>query len=188
GILAGLSSGLAVQQTSGRPGQEGVMMRIRGVGTLNSSAPLVIVDGFETAMNNVNPDDIESVSILKDAASSAIYGNRAANGVILITTKSGTSEPVISLNTIVSLNQPHNYFGLVSNCADYMELMNESAENVNVALPFSQAMIDLWREKEQNPNGIADSGYPNSVAYPNTDWMDAYFNNAIYQKHNLSVS
>jgi len=188
GLLAGLSPGLAIQQPSGRPGNEGVMMRVRGVGTLNNAAPLVIVDGFESSIGNVNPDDIATMSILKDAASSAIYGNRAANGVILITTKSGTSKPTVSFNSIVSLNKPQNYVDLVSNYADYMSLINESAENIDVALPFSQAMIDLWREKEQDPNGIADSGYPNYVAYPNTDWMDAFFNDEIYQRHALSIS
>lgn len=187
-ILSGMSPGLMVQQSSGRPGEEGVMLRIRGVGTLNNSAPLVIVDGFESAIGNVNPDDIESVSILKDAASSAIYGNRAANGVILITTKTGESKPTVSYSSITAVTTPQNYLGLVSNYADYMSLINESAENIDVALPFSQAMIDLWREKERDPNGIADSGYPNYVAYPNTDWMKSFFQTAIYQKHNLSVS
>src|SRR5690606_18526526 len=188
GLLAGLSPGLAIQQPSGRPGNEGVMMRVRGVGTLNNAAPLVIVDGFESSIGNVNPDDIATMSILKDAASSAIYGNRAANGVILITTKSGTSKPTVSFNSIVSLNKPQNYVDLVSNYADYMSLINESAENIDVALPFSQAMIDLWREKEQDPNGMVDSGYPNYVAYPHTDWMDAFFNDEIYQRHALSIS
>src|SRR5690606_36144377 len=153
GLLAGLSPGLAVQQPSGRPGQEGIMMRVRGVGTLNNATPLVIVDGVETSMGNEKQDDIETESILRDAAASAIYGNRAANGVILITTKSGKSKPVVSFNSNVSLNQPQNHRDLIANYADYMSLMNESAENIDVALPFSQAMIDLWREKEQDPHG-----------------------------------
>ncbi|WP_461533960.1 SusC/RagA family TonB-linked outer membrane protein [Sinomicrobium sp.] len=188
GILSGLSPGLMVQQSSGRPGEEGVMLRIRGVGTLNNAAPLVIVDGFESTIGNVNPDDIESVSILRDAASSAIYGNRAANGVVLITTKTGNSKPVISYNSVIAINTPQNYLGVVSNYADYMSLINESAENIDVALPFSQSMIDLWREKEKDPHGLADSGYPNYVAYPNTDWMKSFFHRDIYQKHNLSYS
>lgn len=188
GALAGLSPGLMVSQPSGKPGAEGVMLRVRGVGTLNNSVPLVIVDGFETGIESVNPDDIETITVLRDAASSAIYGNRAANGVILITTKSGNSKPVVSFNSIVSVNKPQNYLNLVSNYADYMEILNESAENIDIALPFSQAMIDLWREKEKDPNGIADSGYPNYVAYPNTDWMDAFFENEIYQKHNISAA
>ena len=75
-MLAGASAGLYVTQTSGMPGAEEMVMRVRGVGTLNNSAPLVIVDGFEGTINNVNPQDIASVSVLKDAASCAIYGNR----------------------------------------------------------------------------------------------------------------
>ena len=188
-LLQGMNAGLMVSQTSGQPGQEGMLMRIRGIGTLNDSAPLVIVDGFEGSIGNVNPDDIESVSVLKDAASCAIYGNRGANGVVLITTKTGgTGKFNISYNGMVAFNRPANHFGVVSNYADYMELINESAENIDGTLPFSQAMIDLWREKEKDPNGIADSGYPNYVAYPNTDWMEAMFENNVYHKHNLSAS
>ena len=190
-LLQGMNAGLMVSQTSGQPGQEGMLMRIRGIGTLNNSAPLVIVDGFESSIANVSPDDIESVSVLKDAASCAIYGNRGANGVVLVTTKTGGGNAGkfnISYNGMVAFNRPANHFGVVSNYADYMELMNESAENIDGTLPFSQAMIDLWREKEKDPNGIADSGYPNYVAYPNTDWMEAMFENNVYHKHNLSAS
>lgn len=105
-LLQGMSAGLMVSQTSGQPGQEGMLMRIRGIGTLNDSAPLVIVDGFEGSIGNVNPDDIESVSVLKDAASCAIYGNRGANGVVLITTKTGgTGKFNISYNGMVAFNR-----------------------------------------------------------------------------------
>lgn len=190
-VLQGLSPGVRVNQASGQPGAESISIRIRGEGTLNSSAPLVIVDGFEGTISNVNPDDIESVSILKDAASSAIYGNRGANGVILITTKTGNKTPGkvnISYNGMMALNYPANRFKVISNYADYMSIINESAENVNAIAPFSQAMIDLWREKGRDPNGISESGYPNYVAYPNTDWMDAIYKQSIYHKHNLSVS
>lgn len=189
--LSGMSAGVMVRQTSSNPGSEGIDIRIRGVGTLNSSAPLVIVDGFEGSIGNVNPDDIETISILKDAASCAIYGNRGANGVILVTTKSGDKQGKhsISYSGQFAINAPANKFKLVSNYADYMEIMNEAAENIgNEDLPFSQTMIDLWREKSKDPNGIADSGYPNYVAYPNTDWVDAMFNYNLYQKHNLSAS
>ena len=95
-LLQGMNAGLMVSQTSGQPGQEGMLMRIRGIGTLNNSAPLVIVDGFESSIANVSPDDIESVSVLKDAASCAIYGNRGANGVVLVTTKTGGVMPASS--------------------------------------------------------------------------------------------
>lgn len=190
-VLQGLSAGVSVNQTSGQPGAEAISIRIRGEGTLNSSAPLIIVDGFEGTISNVNPDDIESISILKDAASSAIYGNRGANGVVLITTKSGGKTPGkanISYSGIMASSSPVNHFKVVSNYADYMSIINESAENVEALPPFSQAMIDLWREKEKDPNGISESGYPNYVAYPNVDWMDAIYKDGIYQRHNLSVS
>ena len=85
--LQGVASGVTVTQSSGKPGGDGGTIRIRGIGTLGDSNPLVLVDGVEGNINGVDPNDIESISVLKDAASAAIYGSRAANGVILITTK-----------------------------------------------------------------------------------------------------
>lgn len=194
-VLSGMNAGVMVRQTSSNPGSEGIDIRIRGVGTLNSASPLVIVDGFEGSMGNVNPDDIESISILKDAASCAIYGNRGANGVILVTTKTGGRDGTLSAGKFsvsysgqFAINSPANKFKLVSDYADYMSIINESAENVGNPAIFSQTMIDLWREKSKVPNERADSGYPNYVAYPNTDWVAAMFNQKLYQKHNISAS
>ena len=188
--LSGMNAGVMVRQTSSNPGNEGIDIRIRGVGTLNTASPLVIVDGFEGSLGNVNPDDIETISVLKDAASCAIYGNRGANGVVLVTTKSGDRQGKhsISYSGQFAINAPANKFRLVSDYADYMEIMNEASENIGKDGVFSQTMIDLWREKSKDPNGIADSGYPNYVAYPNTDWVDAMFNQNLYQKHNLSAT
>lgn len=87
--LTGIAPGVTVTQTSGRPGAGQGSVRIRGIGTWEDSSPLVLVDGIPTSMNNVIPSQVESISVLKDAASAAIYGSRAANGVILITTKQG---------------------------------------------------------------------------------------------------
>ena len=190
GALAGMNAGVMVRQTASNPGSEGVMIRIRGIGTLNTASPLVIVDGFEGSIGNVNPDDIATISVLKDAASCAIYGNRGANGVVLITTKSGdrNGKHSVTYSSQFAINAPATSFRIVSDYADYMSIMNESAQNVGAANIFSQAMIDLWREKSKDPNGIADSGYPNYVAYPNTDWIDAMFNYDVFQKHNLSAS
>src|SRR5690606_21043795 len=81
-------SGLWVNQAGGKPGQDAGTIKVRGIGTLNNSNPLVLVDGVEYNMNDVNPEFIETVTVLKDA-SAAIYGSRAANGVILVTTKQG---------------------------------------------------------------------------------------------------
>lgn len=191
-VLQGVSPGVQVNQASGQPGAEDVTIRVRGIGTLNAASPLIIVDGFEGTLANVNPDDILSVSILKDAASCAIYGNRGANGVVLVTTKTGGEGSAgkfsISYNGMLAINEPAGKFDVISNYADYMSIMNESADNVDAVKPFSQAMIDLWREKEKDPNGIADSGYPNYVAYPNTDWMDAIYKKGIYHKHNISAN
>ncbi|MDH7463196.1 TonB-dependent receptor [Chitinophagaceae bacterium 26-R-25] len=87
--LQGKVTGAYITQTSGRPGFDNATILIRGVGTFNNTAPLVIIDGFEGSLNDVAPGDIESITVLKDAASSSIYGNKASNGVILITTKKG---------------------------------------------------------------------------------------------------
>ena len=88
--LQGMAAGLDIIQGSGKPGEENFSVNIRGVGTMNDASPLVLVDGMEMSLSEINPMDIESISVLKDAASCAIYGNRGANGVILVTTKSGT--------------------------------------------------------------------------------------------------
>lgn len=189
-LLQGASAGLYVKQTSGLPGSEGVSMKIRGTGTLNSGAnPLVIIDGFEGTLDYVDAKDIQTISVLKDAASCAIYGNRGANGVILITTKNPKEGNFnIEYEGVFAYQSPQSHFDLISNYADYMEIMNESAENVNQAPIFSPFVIEQWREAEKDPYGLADSGYPNYVAYPNTDWMDAMYNNSFYQRHTVSSS
>lgn len=87
--LSGMAAGLNVMQTTAKPNSEGASVQIRGTGTLNDSSPLILVDGMEMSLNEINPNDVESISVLKDAASCAIYGNRGANGVILVTTKKG---------------------------------------------------------------------------------------------------
>lgn len=96
--LQGAAPGVFINQNSGQPGRDNVLIRIRGVGTLNNANPLVLVDGIEAPISNLNPDDIESITILKDAASAAIYGSRAANGVVLVTTKRGTGAEGVTFN------------------------------------------------------------------------------------------
>lgn len=187
--LAGLSSGVQVMQTSGQPGSDGATIRVRGTGTLNNSDPLVIIDGIEGILDAVNPQDIESISVLKDAASSAIYGARAANGVILVTTKKGTKGRLnVNYSGRVSFAKPTNVIDLVSNYANYMDWINESFANVGQNKHFSQNTIDLWREKAKDPNGLNEHGVPNYVAFPNTDWQSALFENNVINDHNVSVS
>ena len=186
--LAGLSAGVQVMQSSGQPGSDGATIRIRGVGTLNNADPLVLIDGLEGSMDNVNAQDIETISILKDAASCAIYGSRAANGVILITTKKGKGRISINYSGRVSYAQPTRIIDMVSNYADYMEWINESGENIGQKGNFDQTTIDLWREKAKDPNGVNENGVPNYVAYPNTDWQKEIFKHGLINDHNLSLS
>ena len=143
--LGGLAPGLQVMQGSGNPYSESFSINIRGLGTLNNSNPLVLVDGMEQSLGNVNPIDIESISVLKDAASCAIYGNRGANGVILITTKAGGKKDKVNIevSTKLSINSPMRVPKLVSNYANYMELVNESYTNLGRPVAFSDATINL---------------------------------------------
>lgn len=187
--LSGMAAGLNVMTTGSKPNEESANVSIRGVGTLNTSSPLILVDGMEMSLNQINPNDIASISILKDAASCAIYGNRAANGVILVTTKQGVADDKVNVTYSgkFSLNTPAKMIRQVSNYADYMELFNEACEGSGTATLYSQSNIDAWRAAEKDPNGISASGYPNYVAYPNTDWYDVLYNPKWMQEHTVSV-
>ncbi|MCE2617601.1 SusC/RagA family TonB-linked outer membrane protein [Phocaeicola oris] len=187
--LAGMAAGVQVLQSSGRPNSEGFGINIRGVGTLNNTSPLVLVDGMEMSLSDVNPNDIENISILKDAASCAIYGNRGANGVILVTTKTGSAGKIsVSYSGRLSINTPSKLVRFISNYGDYMQFVNESYTNLGIDKgPYSGTTIQTWRDAEKNPNGIAESGYPNYVAYPNTDWYDEIYKTKVMQEHSLSV-
>lgn len=187
--LAGLSSGVFVRQGSGRPGYDGATIRIRGVGTLNNSDPLVIVDGIISTMDAVNPDDVASMSILKDAASASIYGSLAANGVILITTKKGTQGKTnVTYTGLGSVAAPMGKIEFVTDYARHMRLINESLTNLGQAIIFPQARIDEWEAAKANPNGTNANGVPNWLAYPNTNWYDAVLEKNLVQNHNISVS
>ncbi len=187
--LAGMSAGVQVMQTSGMPGSDGANIRIRGVGTLNNADPLVLIDGIEGVMDAVNPQDIESISILKDAAASSIYGSRAANGVILITTKRGKKgQLTVNYSGRVSYQQPTHLIDQITDYADYMELVNEAFTNIGQNNHFSQSTIDLWREKSKDPNGLNEHGVPNYIAYPNTDWQNTLFDNGVLNDHNVSIN
>ena len=177
--LAGLAAGVSVTSNHNRPGDDNASILVRGQGTLNSSAPLVIIDGSEAGINTVNPQDIESISVLKDAASAAIYGSRAANGVILITTKSGKSGKIkVDYNGYVSFESIRKTLTPVSDYARYMELINEGYANSGKKAPFSQKSIDAWRN---------DAG-KNPLQYPNTDWVDETFKSSASTNHVISVS
>ena len=175
--LAGLAAGVNVSSSNNRPGDDNASILVRGQGTLNSSSPLIIIDGVEQGINTVNPQDIESVSVLKDAASAAIYGSRAANGVILITTKKGKAGNIkVDYNGYVSFQSIRKTLTPVSNYADYMELINEGMRNSNLSEIFSTEKINEWR------NGN------DPLKYPNTDWIDETFKASTSTNHVISLS
>ena len=176
--LKGMAAGVNVTSASGQPGAKS-MIRIRGIGTINNTEPLYIIDGMPTdqnGMESVNPGDIESIEVLKDAASGAIYGARAANGVILVTTKKGK---------IGKANINYNFsYGWqsawrkrdVTGATDYAILQNERRVQ-NGLSPLYQDPYNLV-----DANGDAINGF-------GTDWQDLIFNdNAPIVQHDVSVS
>lgn len=178
--MAGTMPGVTSIQTSGAPGAQTGSITIRGKNSINAASPLVIVDGVPGSMNNIDPQDIESISVLKDAASAAIYGVQAANGVILITTKKGKSgqKARINYSGTVSWASPTATLDFLD-AAGYATLFNEATlnDNPNATLPYSDEDIELYR------NG------KDPIGHPNTNWYDEVFKkNAMETQHSLSIS
>lgn len=196
--LVGAAPGVRVTQGSGNPGDESIGIQVRGQGSFNNSSPLVLVDGVQADMGPLNTDDVESISILKDASAAAIYGSRAANGVILVTTKKGKKDesPKVTLTAMFAQEKPITDFKLMSSTADFMELHNIAKLNANPTAntpDYSWESIEEWREADKNPNGIytnpvTGQQIPNWLAYPNTDWAQILFQPAFYQKYGVNVS
>lgn len=174
--LQGLMPGVMVTSGQGRPGQDGATIRVRGVGTLNTADPYILVDGVETGtMNSVDPNDIESISVLKDAASAAIYGSKASNGVILITTKRGkTGKPRITYNGYVGLQSPTEMIERMGSY-NYARLYNQSLVDAGYNPRFSDDQIQKFK----------DGTDPN---YPNTDWYKEAYQTGVQHTHNVNVS
>lgn len=181
--LSGLVPGLAVTQGSGMAGRNGAALIIRGLGTVNNASPLVVVDGMpDVDINRININDIETISVLKDATSSSVYGSRAANGVILITTKSGKGQEKASINfsSNYAVEVPTKAFDFL---ADYPRALtlHQQAAAVNTLRSnsnFKDGTVDQWLAM-----GLIDP-----VAFPNTDWWNIIMRNGAIQNHNLSAS
>ncbi len=175
--LTGQFAGVTVVQRSGLPGAPGGSIQIRGVGSFGAgTAPLILVDGIPAgSMNDIDPNDVENISILKDASSAAIYGSRAANGVILITTKSGESEDVnISYNAHFGVQRPTKFPKFV-NSWEYAELLNEATGGG--AGSYTSEEIQKFKDGSDPDN------------YPNVDYIDEVFkDNSIQTAHNITVS
>ncbi len=164
--LQGRAAGVQVTQNSGQPGSTQTI-RIRGLGSINNSDPLFIVDGIPSGgIDYLNPSDIESISILKDAASTAIYGARGANGVVLITTKKGSrnSKATLTYDSYVGMQEPWKYMAVL-NAEEYAILMNESRAAAGLsALP---GLVD--------PSALGEG----------TDWQGAMFERAPMANHSV---
>mgnify|MGYP000364761672 CR=1 FL=1 len=176
--LQGQMAGVTVTQNFGLPGSDGGTVRIRGIGTLGNNDALVLIDGIPGGLNDVNQNDIESLSVLKDAAAAAIYGSRGANGVILITTKRGKKNQPMSIeyNGFVTAQQP-TYIPEMVKGYDYMILRNEEARNSGQAGPYSQDFINEYQEKV------------GTEPWFNTNWVDfSTKSNALQHSHNLQFT
>lgn len=171
--LVGQSPGVQITQSSGQPGED-MRVTVRGLGTVGDATPLYVVDGVQlNSISHIHPSEIESIDVLKDAASAAIYGARAANGVLLITTKSGKSgkttigyDGYLGIQNLVRMPQ-------MLNAQDYMTIMDEASVN------SGGSAYDWLREFNINPNTIGNG----------TNWLDELVEpNALTQNHNVSVS
>ena len=179
--IQGLAAGVEVTQNTGAPG-EGVQVTIRGLGSpTGDNAPLYIVDGVPTkdAMNNLSTSDIKSISVLKDAASAAIYGSRANNGVVLITTNKGqkNKETVITFNSNIGI-QKHGKLTEMTNKYEYAKIYNEAADNFNNKDNIIEHP-ELYRKK------ITDEIIRDS---PDINHLESIFGTAIINNHYLGIS
>lgn len=175
--LSGKATGVWVSQNSGSPGSDGATIRIRGYGTLNNSDPLVLIDGVEGRMAELAPNDIASITVLKDAASAAIYGSRAANGVILVETKKGSGDKVsVNYTGYFGMQQLGRRYDIISDSPEYMELWNSAFTNSGSNPLFPQEVIDAFRTGND------------PYKYPNTNYFDEVFRTSFTTQHNLSAT
>lgn len=175
--LAGRLPGLTSIQRSGQPGRDITQLFIRGQGTVNAQSPIVLVDGIERDLTYIDPNEVESVTILKDASSTAIFGVRGANGVILVTTKRGTSEtPEINLTAEFGAQDFPRFIAPVSGY-DFATLKNLALSNDGLPLEYSQDALDLYKNQTD------------PLRYPDTDWRSMLVKDFSSQhRYNLNVS
>lgn len=176
--LIGRTPGLTSVQTSGQPGADGITLRIRGIESPNGSSPLVLVDGVERDFTQLDPNEIESVSVLKDAASTAVFGIRGANGVMIVTTKKGEEGPAkISITSNFSIQEPTRLPNMID-AATFCRMYNEALINdTPTAKPrFTEDDINKYSSKE------------NPLEYPNNDWFKLILKpSALQQQHNITI-
>lgn len=176
-ILAGRLPGLVATQSSGAPGDDDASLLVRGFSTYGNSAPTILVDGVQRSFNQLDPNEIETVTILKDAAAAAVYGVQGANGVILVTTKRGKmAKAQVSLSSSVSISQ-NTKFPEFMDGPQYMNAFNKARELDDLPILFSTEEID--KVTNGDPSGV----------WGNTNWVDKLFDHTgVTTHHNLSVN
>jgi TonB-linked SusC/RagA family outer membrane protein len=177
--LQGLIPGATIVQNSGQPGKDMGSIRIRGIGTLNNSNPMYVVDGMVvTSMNDIDPNDIESISILKDAASAAIYGSRASNGVVLITTKKGNNkQATLKYDGYFGVQNPTNLLEYLPSW-EYAQLYNKARINQGQEAAYTPEQVEKFKDGSDPDN------------FPNTDWLGLFYkkNGGVQQSHRAELS
>lgn len=175
--LAGRLPGLTALQRSGEPGRDVTQLFIRGQGTTNAQSPLILVDGVERDLTYIDPNEVETVTILKDASSTAIFGVRGANGVILVTTKRGTNEiPAINFSAETGIQDFTRLLSPV-NSYDFAKLRNQAQVNDGLQPAYSDFALERYR--------LGDD----PTRYPNTNWRDMNLKKfSVQQRYNLNIS
>ena len=170
--IQGLLPGVSVTSGTGQPGRDNPTLRVRGTGTLNNSNPMYVVDGMPVSgISDIDPNDIEGLSVLKDASSAAIYGSRAANGVILITTKKGSDRaPRLKYDGYVGWQDAISLPEYLSS-AEYAELYNKALVYEGKAPRYTADEIAKFRDGSDPDN------------YPDTDWHDLFYKTGFMQNH-----
>ncbi|MEP6728603.1 MAG: TonB-dependent receptor [Bacteroidota bacterium] len=181
--LSGLVPGLAATQSTGMAGRNGAALLIRGLGTPNNSSPLIVVDGIpDVDINRVNVNDIETVSVLKDATSASVYGSRGANGVILITTRTGKGmkKTLFNVTSNTALEKPTKGISFLANypLALTTEQRRAATNTTNANQLYKNGTIDQWLAL-----GMIDP-----LRYPNTDWWDIIMRDGKMQNYNVSAT
>lgn len=181
--LSGLVPGLQAVQSSGMPGNNDASLLIRGLGTVNNASPLIVVDGMpDVDINRININDVESISVLKDATSASVYGSRAANGVILITTKSGkgskkTSLTFTSNSSVVAPTRGQDFMN------DYSRALTVQQQRTAVNSLASNQLFKLGTVDQWMASSMVDP-----VKFPNTDVWDIILRPGMFNNYNLSAS
>ena len=166
--LFGMLPGLQVLQNAGAVWEDGATLYVRGMGTLNSKSPLILVDGFERSLKELSSEEIESVSVLKDAVATSLYGIRGANGVILVKTKRGSlTSPQINFSYEFNMATPKRLPDFVDGYT-YASALNEAMKNDGLMPRYSVAELDAFKNQT------------NPLFYPNVDWVDETLRGASY--------